>query len=214
METSNGKFVGVAAVAIAIVALGISFFGGSSQPSQNVGGERAGLQEFIDGIKAGDINAKWVSAKLPTQENSVLIYANRTGHDVIADFGSMVIPTGETASSTSLVSIFATTSSSIAASNNFATISEISRALIQAATVATSSTATTTNSINSAALGQGIGAIVVPTGSFIFGYLQQNVSGCSVAAAGKCETATSSARGFNPIFNVRVHAVLPGAPSL
>ena len=167
MDYSNGKTVGVVAVAIAILALGISFFGGSSQPSQNVGGERAGLQEFIDGIKAGDINAKWVSAKLPTQENSVLIYANRTGHDVIADFGSMTIVTGETASSTYDVSIFATTSSSIAASNNFADFGDKSCA-DTAATVATSSTATTTNSINSAALGQGIGAIVVPTGSFIF----------------------------------------------
>ena len=217
METSNGKFVGVAAVAIAVIALVVSIFGGSTPAptsNENVAGERAGLQEFIDGIKAGDINAKWASAKLGAQQNSVLVYANKSGHDVIADFGSMVIQTGETASSTYTVSLFATTSSSIATTNDFADLADLSKALLHSVIVATSSTATTTNSVLASQISnKGNGVILVPTGSFIFGYIQQYTAGC-MKGTGACEQATSTARGFNPIFNVRLHAVTAGAPSL
>jgi hypothetical protein len=209
---SNGIVLGVVAVAIAAIALGAAVFGGDTQPvNQNVGGERAGLQEFLDGIKAGDINVKWASAELPVATNQVLIYANRTGHDVIADFGSMVILTGETASSTYNVSIFATTSSSIATQIDFATLGENSRSLIHAATIATSSTATTTSS-GQVTFSKGNGPILVPTGSSIFGYIQQN-SGC-LKGTGACEQATSTARGFNPIFSVRLYAAKAEAPSL
>jgi|CXWL01.1.fsa_nt_gi hypothetical protein len=218
METSNGKFVGVAAVAIAIVALAFSIFGGAQAPAgQNVGGERAGLQEFIDGIKAGDLNMKWASAKLPPQATSVQVYCNRTGQDVLSDFGSAVVLTGETASSTTKFSIFATTSTSIATWVDFGTLAEGKRALIQALGIATSTTASTTNSVYAAVQGKGNGAILIPTGSCVYGVLQQDTTACSIAGAANgaaCETATSTNRGFNPIFNVRVHSSRAGAPSL
>ena len=72
METSKGTVFGVVAVAIAVIALGISVFGGNSG-NQNVAGERAGLQEFIDGVKAGDLNTKWVSKTMAPATNSVKV---------------------------------------------------------------------------------------------------------------------------------------------
>lgn len=203
--------IGVVAVAIAILALGISTFGGApASQDQNVGGERAGLQEFVDGIKSGDINGKWISKKMDPLSNSVQIYRNTTGHDVIIDLGSANIITGETASSTSKISVFATTSSSVATWVDFGTLAEGKRALIQGVAIATSSTATSTNSVLSAVQGKGNGFVLVPTDYYVFGVLQQDTTACSIAGAvngAACETATSSNRGFNPIFNVHVRSV-------
>lgn len=216
---STGKSFGVVAVAIAILALGISVFGGSGAPasnSQNVGGERAGLQEFIDGIKAGDLNEKWISKKMEPLSNSVKIYCNTSGHDVIGDFGSALVITGETASSTSKVSLFATTSASVATWVDFGTLAEGKRALIQAVGIATSTTASSTNSVLSAVQSKGNGAILIPTNSCVFGVLQQDTTSCSIAgaAAGACETATSSVRGFNPIFNLHIRSYSAAAFTL
>lgn len=218
METSKGTSVGVVAVAIAILALGISIFhtAPAATNDQAVGGERAGLQEFIDGIKAGDLNEKWISKKMAPLSNSVQIYHNTTGHDVIIDLGSAAIITGETASSTSKVSIVATTSSSVATWVDFGTLAEGKRALINAIGIATSSTATSTNSVLAAVQSKGNGFVLVPTDYYVFGILQQDTTACSIAgaAAGACETATSSVRGFNPVFNIHVRSISTGAFSL
>jgi len=200
--------IGVAiAVVISVVALICSFaFKGGSTPSDNVSGERAGLQEFQDGIKAGDVNAKWVSRTLAPNTNSVLLYANTTGKDVIVDYGEINVITGETASSTGKISLFATTTSSIPTGVDFSTLAGNAgkNILINSVILATSTTATTTSSVYAATAGKGNGSIIVPDGSYLFGLLQQNTVGC-LGATGLCEVATSSNRGFNPVFNVRIH---------
>jgi hypothetical protein len=200
----------VAVLALVLVVL-LALHSGKS-----LGGERAGLQEFIDGIKSGDLPSKYVSKKLEPQQNSVKLYCNTSGRDVIADYGSVVIPTGETASSSANVSLFASSSPSIPATQDFAALAEGRRALIQTVGIATSTTASTTNSTLAAVQAKGNGAVLVANNSCLYGYLQQNTTGCSIAgaAAGVCETATSTNRGTNPIFNVRIHGVSSGATSL
>lgn len=203
MDNSNGKFVGVAAVAIAVIALAISIFGGAPAPTnnENVAGERAGLQEFFDGIKAGEIGSKWVSETLAPLANNVLLYRNTSGRDVIIDYGEVIYPTGQTASTTYTVSIFATTSASIVSTQNYTALAEGRRSMIQT-NVATSSTATTTNSVSN-----GNGAVLVASDSYVFGYIQNlpTGGGGAVCTGSVCETATSSNRGVNPVFNIRIH---------
>lgn len=219
-KNSKGLFLGVAAVAIAIVAW-FAFFSGSPAPTStgdggNVAGQRAGLQEFADGITLGNAgngagaSEEWYSGIIDPGTNSKLILHNTSGKDLLVDYGEINVKSGDTASSTSLVSIIATTSASIGTWADFGTLTSAGnakQALIQAAQIATSSTATTTNSVKAAAYNQGNGAILVPNDSYLFAVLQQDITNANIAcaAAGQCETATSSNRGFNPVWRVRVH---------
>lgn len=224
MEPSKGTALGVVAVVIAVVAITIALFGGKTTATvpadnadQNVAGERAGFQEFKDGVKSGDLAGKWISKALPPAVNQVKLYCNTSGRDTILDYGSMLVKTGDTASSTFKGSLFATTTTdSIPATEDFATLAEGRGALIQASSIATSTTASTTSSVYAVAIKQGNGAVVVPTNSCVWGYLQQDTTLGSVAcaASSKCETATSTNRGFNPIFSIRVHATDPNATGI
>lgn len=162
---------------------------------------------FVDGAQLGDNAQKWVTKTMSSGSNSVLIYTNNTGRDVYGDYGAAAIATGETASSTFKVSVFASTTSSINVSNDFATLAEGNRTLLNAVPIATSTTATTTSSVYASQLGKGSGSILIPNGSSVWGYLQANqaaVTGCK-GATGLCEQATSSSRGFNPVFDLRIY---------
>lgn len=159
---------------------------------------------FTKGVKLGDTTQTWVSKQLEVGSNQVLLYTNRTGSDVEIGYGDVLVKTGDTASSTTLVNIFATTTSSVPTWADFGTLAEGKRALIQAMPVATSTTASTTSSIAAAIQAKGNGTIVVPDGFNVFGYLKQNTTGCQ-GAVGVCEAATSTRRGFNPVFTVRIH---------
>lgn len=187
------------AVVISIASLITAFSGGNSA---GLGGERAGLQNFIDGIKAGSISIKWVSGKLAPGADDQVIYTNRTGRDVYADFGSVDVLTGETASTTFKVSIFATTTTSVPVTQDYTALAEGARALIQSYTFATSTTATTTSSVRAAVEGKGNGSIVIPDGSSLMLYMQQTYG--NVCTGAVCETATSTNRGFNPKYKVRL----------
>lgn len=218
MENSTGKIVGVGAVAIAVLALlvGLVFHHpasnntGNPAPVQNVGGERGGVQEFFSGIRNGDSLVRTFARKMEPGTDQVVIYHNTSGKDVLVTRGSATIITGETASSTFNITIFATTTNSIAAGQGFGTLSEGSRNLIGPTLIATTTTATTTSSTK----GIGSGVVLVPSGSYVFGYLQRNLTQCGVAVAGFCENATSTARGFNPIFNISVESTDPRQSSL
>ncbi len=165
---------------------------------------------YTKGLKIGDGTQTTVYKALPVGQNKVLLYTNSTGRDVYVDYGEANILTGDTASSTSKISIFATTSTSIATVNDFATLvtgNTPRKTLIDAVLIATSSTATTTNSVYASKANAGAGAIVVPDGYSVWGMLQQNTAvttGCS-GATGLCESATSTRRGFNPVFFIKIH---------
>ncbi len=214
MDTENKSgLAGIAVVVLVAAAVIGAFFLGhrqaapATETTDELAGQRAGLQEFNDGIKAGDQLTKWVSGKIPPGSNYVKVYTNTSGRDVYADAGSIDIVTGETASSTVDLAMFASTTSAIPATQDFTALAEGKRALIQGVAVATSSTATSTNSTLAAVQGKGAGRIVIPNNSSLYVYMQQNTTRCSIAGAvsgAACETATSSNRGFNPVYQLRL----------
>lgn len=205
-KSSNAVLASVVAVAIAVCSLFyvVTHTGGPSavtSDGQQVGGEQAGVQNFYDGAKLGNVGSKWIARNLAQGENSVRLYCNTSGRDAVIHYGEVTYPTGQTASSTYTVNIFATTTTSIPATQNFTSLAEGRRSLIQVS-VATSSTATTTSSIYAARANQGNGSVLVASNSCVFGYLQQLGPTCNGAS---CETATSSNRGVNPVFQIQLH---------
>lgn len=209
--TKNQKYVVYALVAVAVVYSFFLAFHRSAPSAPTTGLVQTDLGQFPEGVRNGDLFERWETATLPAGQNSVALFTNRSGRDVYVDYGSVDVPTGQIASSSSKVSLFATTSSSTAIPTvmDFQTVTEGKRALIQNMPIATSTTATTTSSVIAAvtARANGNGAIVVPDGSTVFGYLQQDLTGAPVSCSAlqRCETATSSNRGFNPIFNVKIY---------
>ena len=220
-KNSTGTVLGVVAVAIALGAFFFSVLSGptSAPTNKTVGGERAGLQEFFDGVKSGDIASRWYSAKIGPLANNVKVYCNTSGHDTVATYGAITIPTGDTASSTLNMSLFATSSSntSVPSTQDFTAIAEGKRAIMQNVQIATSTTASTTDSMLAAAMKVGNGSVLVPSDSCVFAYLQQDIAKCSIAGAAAspavCGTATSSDRGFNPIANVLIRSISADRPS-
>lgn len=170
---------------------------------------------YLKGLKIGDSTQKTIVKQMASGQNTVLLYTNNTGYDVYVDYGEMNILTGSTASSTSKVSVFATTSTSISTVNNYATLANGNtgaKTLIDSVLIATSSTATTTSSIYASKANAGNGAILVPTGYSVWGMLQQNTSattGC-YGVTGLCEVATSTRRGFDPVFMLSLHKNVAG----
>lgn len=208
---SLGTIGVVVAVAISLVSLAFAF--SSSSGGGDVGGQRGGFQELTNGVTLGNFSStagaqvEWFSGTLDPQANEEVIFRNTLGKDVYVDYAEINVITGETASSTTKIFAFATTSSSIATWADFGTLAEGKRAIIHGVAIATSTTATTTSSVYAASAGLGNGAVLVPNDSYFHIFLQQDTAGCSIAgaAAGACETATSSSRGFDPQFKVRIH---------
>jgi hypothetical protein len=162
---------------------------------------------FTRGVKLGDISQVWISKTLEAGSNQVVLYRNQTGRDQWVGYGDITVKSSDTASSTSKVYIIATTTSSVGVWADFGTIIVRKDSLINGALFATSTTASTTSSVQAAVNGRGNGSILVPDGSYLIGYLQQNIdtiTGCR-GAVGLCESATSTRRGFNPVFTVRLH---------
>lgn len=187
MENSNGKTFGVAAVAIAVIALVFSIFVGASAPTgnENVGGERAGLQEFIDGIKPGDATLFTKKGTIPATENQGS-WKNRLGQTVYIDAVNFGYTSG---TATSSLLFYVATTSAGTISSDYAHPGGLIFP-IDGATVATSSasrifSATSTTS--------GFGSLPVLDGESVTFQVQERFA-CKVN--GLCETATSSNRGI------------------
>lgn len=155
-----------------------------------------GRDVFTSGIQIGQIQETGVEQKLPVGSRQVILFRNTTGRDVLANGGDITIPTGETASSTKQDSIIATSTATIPLTEDFVTLSANKNFLLGPVTNATSSTASTTSSA-----GVGRGAVVVPDGWYLIGYEQANT--CLLPGA-QCESATSTNKGANPFFRVRL----------
>lgn len=196
---------GVALIAL-IIAIG-SYFPVGQKALGAAGDIVTNIVTYTKGIKTGDQVSTWVSKGLQPGSNQILLYTNTTGRDVYADYGEIDVLSGQTASSTSKVSLIATSSATISSVMDFSTVANDSRALIASSLIATSSTATSTSSVYAAAKSFGAGSVLVPAGSSLIGYMQQNtaaLTGCN-GALGLCETATSTKRGVDPVFKVRIH---------
>ena|SRR3990167_4171882 len=132
------------------------------------------------------------------------VWTNRTGTDVFVNYGSLM--TSGTASTTYRVFMFATTSTSVASTNDFTLISAaLNTDIIRAWALATSTTATSTDTHYAIKDGRSDGSPTrIRNGESVIVYLQSTFFGpCSGSV---CETATSSNRGFNIIGFISTHA--------
>lgn len=198
MDNSKGIVIGVVAVAIAIVALGFSVFSGSPE---NVGGQRAGLQEFADGISLGKVAVanNWAVVPIPERSNQGF-WLNNTGKDVVVDYAEFQNSGGSGSGVASTTyQFFVGTSTTASLSSDF---TDPFAGILDAYTLATSSAIKLINSFKDAGT-NGRGAVVVPNGQYVFFTFQQTYTGACTGSV--CETATSTNRGFNSTARLRYH---------
>jgi hypothetical protein len=199
MDTSKGTIVGGIAVVIAVIALIVGMRGPTSVvlPSNDgLGGQRGGMQEFVDGIKAGDRTSIWRTGTIPASTNQSAWCNTQIGKTAYVDIAEMSF-TGN-ASSSMRVSIGTSTASSI--TNNY---TAPYAGLVDNYLLATStgSTIVANNIIDNGTNGRGIvGVATSECVNFIF---RQDSTGACTGSL--CEAATSTARGFNGAWNLRIH---------
>lgn len=183
----------------------------ASQPAPQAGATGGIYQAlpwtFGSGIKLGDVNQNWLPTVTLTNGQDQVGYTNTSGKDILVDYGEVqMIANGaglNIASSTFRVTMFATTTAVVPDNQDFTTVSASSTALI-IGVWATSTQATTTNSVQNVTLG-GQGTVRVPSGSTLITYLQRNTTLCGAVAATVCEAATSTNRGFDVKIRARYH---------
>lgn len=192
MTTSKVVLVsGVVALAVAVAAFfGLSHAIPASAPS--AGYTQSNLGEFPEGAKLGDAGVRNVAISIPAGSDQ-FAYHNTSGRTQYVSVPAL--STTGTASTTFTV----TAGTSTAATFNGFTVqsgAQSVKALLNAF-IATSSVATTTNSLQGpgAQTGQGAGVIALPDGGYLnVGIYQTYATQCTGSV---CETATSTNRGFN-----------------
>jgi hypothetical protein len=204
---------GLLALGIVVVGTFAAFIhpqaGQTATPGeQHTGG---GIQQnlewsFANGIQIGSNHTNWLPTQTLTRGVDRVSYTNTTGRTLYVTLGEADLVANDsgtaTASSTYRVRMFATSTASLAISQNFTAPVPDKYSLVFG-TWATSTAATTTNSVGSVPLG-GQGVIQLPPDWTLFTYLQAvDAAGC--AGAGKCEAATSTNRGFNVKVRAQYH---------
>ena len=185
----------------ALVVVGLLYFGFSNPSSapesrESVSGGGAVLQQqdiYSNGAGFGGDNVLFTRNGVVGAGFNSGSWQNRTGRTVYIDLAT--ITTTGTASSSSLVYGYAT-STLPSTTYDFTAPTSANRMAINAFPIATSSAATTTSSIEKRLAG---GVISVPDGWYFVVLLRQDTTNADIAcaAAGLCETATSTNRGFN-----------------
>lgn len=140
----------------------------------------------------------WAGGKIIAQRNQAY-WKNTTGMTQYVDLAD--VSTDGNASST--FKIYAvSTSSPLANIYDFTAPAATTSNLINGFSFATSSAATTTSNMESSFAGR---VVRVPAGSEVNIYLQSNDGGLCNPKASKCETATSTNRGFNLFWRLHYH---------
>lgn len=193
---------------VSVVALVVGLFGlflprvsPQAPAPQGVVDVRNSGSTFTTGADFGGptpVTVNYAGDKFYPRQNQAS-WRNTTGQTQYVDLAE--ISTDGTASSTYKFYAYATTSPARTIFDWVAPTSA-NRMLINGQQIATSSVATTTSSesIQNAALG----VIQVPDGSYV-NLLFTAVDNNLCAAAKRCETATSTNRGFNAYWRLRYH---------
>ena len=193
MSKENKISIGIAILAL-VVAVGVAMFGGKTIIRNIAGGTN--LTSNFDEIAVNDASEKWERLELTSGVDQA-VFTNRESFTQYAYFAS--ITTSGTASSSYDIYLVATTTSSIPDSHDFVALnlSQVNnRVLFRDLSFATSTTATTTNSIMATAEARSLGVVPIPSGQSMILYMQQGdlQRNCGT---GVCESATSTSRGFN-----------------
>lgn len=183
----------VAVAVIGVIAAGIFFVSKGSQ-DPTLQGERAGLQEFVDGITPGDTTILTKVVTIGPGQNQAS-WVNNLGKTVYVDpYGTSLSYESGTASSSWLVYVGTSTAAS-------ATYTDYARPaptalLVDGALIATSSPATQTRIGTTTTAGTGFA--VAPGERVIFNIQER----FACKTIGTCETATSSNRGVNTFYGL------------
>lgn len=191
-----GVVAAIVSILVAVVALSTvrtdtsvsSELGGISGPVIN------NPYAFANGVGIGNDGFVFNAEELTIgRGEDQKVWTNKLGRDVFVTYGQFT--TDGTASSTYRLYAIATSSTSIPDSHDFTALVATSSALIDGVSLATSTSATTTNSVLSAVQNKGQGTIKVPAGWSLISFLQAvDVPACG--GTGACEEATSTNRGF------------------
>lgn len=202
MQNNNivGKVVGGVLV---LAALAIGAWVGMHR-SANVSAVVVDRDWYTTGIKIGDTAESWATKTIGQGVDEVIVLRNDTSRPMYVDYGHLELIANaagiQSASSTMNVRMFATsTTEALANSLDYTTVVP-DKYLLVTGTWATSTTATTTNSVGTVSAG-GQGSIMLPAGWALVAYVNRSTNG--VCNTGACETATSSNRGFD--IKARVH---------
>lgn len=165
------------------------------QAPQSLGDISINTQEFPAGVKFGDkATVNWTGGQIGARSNQAS-FRNTTGRTIYVDLAEMV--TTGTASST--YQFFVATSTTATRSDNF---TDPFSTLIDAFTLATSTTVRAVNSIKDAGT-NGRSVIPVTDGQYVLLTFQQTYN--NTCNGSLCETATSTNRGFNVNWFLRYH---------
>lgn len=203
MQQNKAILMGVLVLACLIVA----FFGYRvlvpaqvPAPDTQVGGTPHEARDwFVNGISSGPaaVAESWAVKSILAGQDEAVLLTNNTSADVFVDYAEIQLIANaagtQTASSTYNVRLFATSTATIPASHDFTAVTSDKYSLI-VGTWATSTTATTTNSVGTVPLG-GQGSIRLPANWSLVAYI--NRTGGATCSGVSCETATSSKRGFD-----------------
>lgn len=197
MTTSKTVFLsGVVALAVAIAAFFGLPFVAPSAPSAGYSQSNPG--EFPEGAKLGTTGSRFYSGTLKaSQGQGQASYRNTSGKDQYIDL--LGLRTTGTASTTQTLTAGTSTSATF---NSFSVPSTVKKFINVA--LATTSAATTTNSVQGpgAGTGDGSGLVRLADGEYFnFGLYQTYGTACSGSV---CEAATSTNRGFDVRYFFRV----------
>jgi len=200
----NLKNIGIMALIALVVALGVVWIvGGSKTTVVERVVERLGGVTGYDRVKAGDAIITWKYGTIASGSNEGS-YRNTTGGVECVDLA--VVKTNGTASSSMKFYGFATSSSAVPSQHDYTAIAFGGDSLISATLLATSTTATTTNSylaLASEQSGRGNGIVCLDQLDYFITYFQ-NASGIANAPnalcnGATCEEATSTNNGLGTV---------------
>ena len=200
---------GVVALVVAILAIGISFFGGDTKTTETVrevelaGSSSFDVFEFQNGEgTVSDYYLDQITMTLGNATDTAWIQNLSGGTVYLRD---PLLLSGNTASSTYRLRIIATTTPFVPNSFDYVDFTQSGTTLVEAQ-IATSTTGTTTTGIITATSGNGgVGSIAVLNKQYVLLYMQA-VADVSCAPAIACETATSTNRGITPSAVFEVYA--------
>jgi len=197
MKLSTVLVSGVVALAVAFLSIfGFHYFAPASSTSTSLGYSQSDIGKFPEGAQIGDIGSRYYALSLPAGVNQGS-YRNTSGHVQYVDLA--ILHTDGVASSTFIL----TAGTSTAATFNSFSVQSNTNSLLKM-TLATSSAATTTNSVGGLGerSGSGGGVAVLNDGDYLnYGLYQTYGSPCDGSL---CEAATSTNRGFNVTGVLRV----------
>lgn len=196
MNFQNGIIAGIVSVVVALVTVFAATPAAPTPVNNTVGVSQTNVGEFPEGALIGDAFVKVVTGTIPAGSNQAS-FRNTTGKTVYVD--QVIVRTTGTASTTQRISVGSGSSATIA---DF-TLPTYALSSLLNYVLATSSAATTTSSVHGAGATDRAGVIAVADGDYINIALTQTfVQGnCSGSV---CETATSTNRGFNLEYLIRV----------